>query len=120
MEIIDLVMLRRCVSSETLNSFYSRRHVNRRGIWRKSASFKRKGWFVTNKASISGIAAVTELMSRPEKEWRKVIAVSRRPPVLDPDEKRLIFKSVDLLGDEKGLEKALKEAIPGFYYAYVE
>lgn len=51
--------------------------------------------------------------------------MSRRPPVLDHEDKRLIFKSVDLLGDEKGLEKALKEAgaeeaTHGFYYAYVE
>jgi hypothetical protein len=51
--------------------------------------------------------------------------VSRRPPVLDHEDKRLIFKSVDLLGDEKGLERALKEAgaedtTHGFYYAYVE
>jgi hypothetical protein len=113
-------MLRRCVSSETLNSFYLRRHVNRHGIWGKLVSFNREDRFDSKKASISGIAAVTEVISRPEKEWRKVVAVSRRPPVLDPDEKRLIFKSVDVLGDDKGLEKALKEAIPGFYYAYVE
>jgi hypothetical protein len=74
--------------------------------------------------SISGIAILKELTSRPDTEWRKIIALSRRAPVLDHKDPRVVFKSVDLLGDARTLAAELKtagaeEATHVFYYAYI-
>lgn len=74
--------------------------------------------------SISGIAILKELSHRPASEWRKIIALSRRAPVLEHQDDRIVFKSVDLLGDEKELATALKEAgaeeaTHVFFYAYI-
>jgi hypothetical protein len=77
-----------------------------------------------NSYRISGIAILKELSHRPPSEWRKIIALSRRAPVLEHQDDRIVFKSVDLLGDEKELATALKEAgaeeaTHVFFYAYI-
>ncbi|KAK1924580.1 NAD(P)-binding protein [Papiliotrema laurentii] len=73
---------------------------------------------------ISGIALLSHLSSQPKSQWKKIIALSRREPVLDHQDERIVFKSVDLLGPEEKLEQALKEAGAKdadhvFFYAYV-
>ncbi len=60
--------------------------------------------------SISGIALLRELSSTPFTEWKKIIATSRRPPLLDHEDDRITFESIDLLGDPKDLAGKLKEA----------
>lgn len=65
------------------------------------------------------------LFSTPHSEYKKIIALSRREPVLDHHDPRLVFKSVDLLGSVSAVEQALREAgaeetTDVFFYAYIE
>lgn len=75
---------------------------------------------------ISGIATITKLLEKPESEWAKVIAVSRRPPQLDFKDPRLIFVSIDLLSTpipeiaKRLLDNGASEAHHAFFYAYIE
>ena len=74
--------------------------------------------------SISGLATITELTSRPKEDWKKIIAISRSEPRFEHEDDRVVFKSVDLLGPKAKLVSALKEAGAEeadyvFFYAYV-
>jgi hypothetical protein len=74
--------------------------------------------------SISGLATITELTSRPAEDWKKIIAISRSEPRFDHQDDRIVFKSVDLLGPKEKLVSALKEAGAEeadyvFFYAYI-
>ncbi|GAA6012379.1 hypothetical protein JCM10207_007066 [Rhodosporidiobolus poonsookiae] len=73
---------------------------------------------------ISGLALIEALTKTSDQEWRKIIAVSRRPPVLEYSDPRISFVSVDLLGDVTELATKLKEAgaeeaTHVAFYAYV-
>lgn len=66
-----------------------------------------------------------QLFKTPKTEWKKIIAVSRREPVLDHQDERLVFLSVDLLRPVDELVKALRgagaeETTDVFFYAYIE
>jgi len=77
------------------------------------------------KQRISGIALLRELSSTPPTEWKKIIAISRRPPLLSHKDPRIKFTSIDLLSDIHGFIAQLEEAggdeaTHVFFYAYVE
>ncbi|GFZ49817.1 hypothetical protein JCM24511_07220 [Saitozyma sp. JCM 24511] len=73
---------------------------------------------------ISGTALLGQLVLSSPKQWKRIIAVSRRPPVLEHSDVRVVFKSIDLLGDVQGIAKDLHEAGGAeaahvFFYAYL-
>ncbi|GAA5911664.1 hypothetical protein JCM6882_006934 [Rhodosporidiobolus microsporus] len=73
---------------------------------------------------VSGLALLDALTASSSLEWKKIIAVSRRPPVLDHQDDRVKFVSVDLLGDVDDLASKLQEAggeeaTHVAFYAYV-
>lgn len=64
------------------------------------------------------------LSASSDKEWKKIIAISRRPPVLDHDDSRIVFESVDLLAPKDEVVQKLRhagaaEATHTFFYAYI-
>ena len=74
--------------------------------------------------SISGIATLRQLSASTDTEWRKIIAISRRAPLLDHDDSRITFRSVDLLSDpqkvmEQLRETGAEETTHVFFYAYI-
>lgn len=74
--------------------------------------------------SVSGIALLQALSASSDKEWKKIIAISRRAPVLDHKDSRVVFESVDLLAPKNELVQKLKhagaaEATHTFFYAYI-
>ncbi|BGP06289.1 hypothetical protein JCM10049v2_002110 [Rhodotorula toruloides] len=73
---------------------------------------------------VSGIALLQALSASSDKEWKKIIAISRRPPVLDHDDSRIVFESVDLLAPKDEVVQKLRhagaaEATHTFFYAYI-
>ncbi|BGP46311.1 hypothetical protein JCM10450v2_002153 [Rhodotorula kratochvilovae] len=73
---------------------------------------------------VSGIAMLEALSATPDTQWKKIIAVSRRAPVLEHKDPRIVFESVDLLADKDEVVAKLKhagaeEATHTFFYAYV-
>ncbi|CEQ42713.1 SPOSA6832_04552, partial [Sporobolomyces salmonicolor] len=73
---------------------------------------------------ISGIALLEALSATSSSEWAKIIAVSRRPPVLEHKDPRIVFESIDLLTSPKEIAAKLKhagaaEATHAFFYSYV-
>ncbi|KAJ3177094.1 hypothetical protein HDU85_006020 [Gaertneriomyces sp. JEL0708] len=74
---------------------------------------------------ISGVAAIETLLSKPATEVQKVIAVSRREPVLDHEDDRLTFLSIDVIAKSVNeIIKMLKDAggeniTHVYYYAYI-
>ncbi|GEM11724.1 NAD dependent oxidoreductase [Rhodotorula toruloides] len=64
------------------------------------------------------------LSASSDKEWKKIIAISRCPPVLDHKDPRVVFESVDLLAPKDELVQKLRhagaaEASHTFFYAYI-
>ncbi|GAA5874724.1 hypothetical protein JCM8547_005194 [Rhodosporidiobolus lusitaniae] len=73
---------------------------------------------------VSGLALLNALTSKPSSEWKKIIAVSRRPAVLEHNDDRVEFVSVDLLSSHEELVEKLKKAgaeetTHVAFYAYV-
>ncbi|GAA6051526.1 hypothetical protein JCM3770_000398 [Rhodotorula araucariae] len=73
---------------------------------------------------VSGLAMLEALSATPASEWKKIIAISRRPPVLEHKDSRIVFASVDLLAVKDEVVAKLKEAGAAdathtFFYAYV-
>ncbi|GAA5859072.1 hypothetical protein JCM1840_003736 [Sporobolomyces johnsonii] len=73
---------------------------------------------------ISGIALLEALSATSTSEWAKIIAVSRRPPVLEHKDPRIVFESIDLLTSPQEIAAKLKhagaaEATHAFFYSYV-
>ena len=74
---------------------------------------------------ISGIALLHLLSATSSTEWRTIIALSRRPPLLDYSDPRIAFRSVDLLDSVSTTAEAIREAggdqvTHVFFYAYIE
>lgn len=59
-------------------------------------------------SSVSGIALLDALSQTPKTEWKKIIAVSRRPPVLEHKDPRIHFVSIDLLAGKEEIIKGLR------------
>ncbi|GAA6034193.1 hypothetical protein JCM8097_003773 [Rhodosporidiobolus ruineniae] len=73
---------------------------------------------------VSGLALIEALSQTSTAEWKKIIAVSRRPAVLDHQDSRVEFVSADLLGSKDELVSKLKKAGAAevthvAFYAYV-
>ncbi|GAA6013343.1 hypothetical protein JCM8202_003114 [Rhodotorula sphaerocarpa] len=73
---------------------------------------------------VSGIALLDALSQTPNTEWKKIIAVSRRPPVLEHKDPRIHFVSIDLLAGKEEIIKGLRsvgaeETTHTFFYAYI-
>ncbi|BGP13469.1 hypothetical protein JCM10213_001793 [Rhodosporidiobolus nylandii] len=73
---------------------------------------------------VSGLALLNALSRTSSTEWKKVIAVSRRPAVLEHADDRVVFVEADLLGEVGELVEKLKKAgaeetTHVAFYAYV-
>ncbi|GAA5992475.1 hypothetical protein JCM10908_000836 [Rhodotorula pacifica] len=73
---------------------------------------------------VSGLALLEALSQTSHSEWAKIIAVSRRPPVLDHKDERIKFVSIDLLAGKDEIVKKLSDvgaqsATHTFFYAYI-
>jgi hypothetical protein len=60
--------------------------------------------------SVSGLALLEALSKTSSSEWTKIIAVSRRPPVLEHKDPRIEFVSVDLLAGREEIITSLRKA----------
>lgn len=75
---------------------------------------------------ISGMAMVDLLAKQSDKEWSKIISISRRPMLSDIDDKRIHFISIDIIKasiDEivSELNKAGGQEITHmFHYTFIE
>ncbi|TKA55058.1 hypothetical protein B0A53_02533 [Rhodotorula sp. CCFEE 5036] len=73
---------------------------------------------------VSGLALLEALSKTSSSEWTKIIAVSRRPPVLEHKDPRIEFVSVDLLAGREEIITSLRKAgaenaTHTFFYAYI-